>query len=78
MILRVWHYNYFNRRHLRPAGRGVTIAADLFRDKLGVEAAEAGPVAAEDALLLVTSVSNPANEAIPNLLPPWLTAKDSQ
>ena len=30
------------------------------------------------ALILVTSVSKPAHDAIPSLLPEWLTAKDSQ
>lgn len=74
--------------HLRPAVRGVTIAAALddadaclARDDEGVAAAPTAATADEDAvaaLLLVTSVSKPAHDAMPTLVPPWLTAKDSQ
>lgn len=52
----------------------------LLLDEDGVPApamvAAVGVAAA--ALLLVTSASNPAHEAIPALLPSWFTAKDSQ
>jgi len=64
--------------YLRPAGRGVTMAAPagLLLEEDGVAAATAVGVAA--ALALVTSVSKAAHEAIPSLLPSWLTANDSQ
>lgn len=63
--------------YLRPAGRGVTMAAPagLLLEEDGVAAAAVGVATA---LALVTSVSNPAHEAIPSLFPALLTANDSQ
>lgn len=71
--------------YLRPAGRGVTIDAleGLLLLREAADGVLAVPVEAAvgvdaDALLFATSVSKPAQEDIPSLLPSWLTAKDSQ
>lgn len=66
--------------NLRPVGRGVTMGAlelaGLLRDEDGVAAAAFGVPGG--GALLVTSISKPAHDAIPGLLPSWLTANDSQ
>lgn len=60
---------------------GALLLAGLLREDDGVPAAAVVGVSATGAaaaMLLLTSVSNPAHEAMPSLLPSWFIANDSQ